>query len=174
MLAFALAMALVGPDRVLVSTPVVDGSGSMGPATAHGLIRSLSAAIAADPSNADAHTRLGNAYLQKVREAADTSYYPRIEAAFRRALALEPGDAGALAGLGALALGRHHFEEGLSYGLRARQGRPGCRADLRRDRRREHRARPLRRCGARAPADGRPEAESRLLLTGLLLQGASR
>ena len=62
-----------------------------------GLISAVRAAIAADPRKADGYTRLGNAYLQKVRESADSSYYPRIEAAFKRALALKPGDAGALA-----------------------------------------------------------------------------
>ena len=127
LLAFAVTLALITVLNGSSSPPQAgDGSGSAAaPRSTDGLIRSLSAVIAADPSNADAHTRLGNAYLQKVREAADTSYYPRIEAAFRRALELRPGDAGALAGLGALALGRHHFDEALRYGLRARKAAPG-------------------------------------------------
>jgi cytochrome c-type biogenesis protein CcmH/NrfG len=50
------------------------------------LIGAVRAAIAADPRRADGYTRLGNAYLQKVRESADSSYYPKIEAAFKRAL----------------------------------------------------------------------------------------
>jgi tetratricopeptide (TPR) repeat protein len=82
-------------------------------------IRSLQGALRSDPKNSSAYALLGNAYLQKVRETADASYYARAELAFERALNQDPRDAGALTGMGALALGRHDFRTGLSYGRRA-------------------------------------------------------
>jgi tetratricopeptide (TPR) repeat protein len=127
-LAFALTLTIVVLlDRSSSPSAVEAGGPDFAAArrSTDALISTIRAAIAANPRQADGYTRLGNAYLQKVRDRADTSYYPRIEAAFKRALARKPGDAGALAGLGALALGRHHFEEGLSYGLRARRAAPG-------------------------------------------------
>jgi tetratricopeptide (TPR) repeat protein len=128
LLAFALTMTVVvmidrssSPSSVSTSGPDFAAARR----STDALIKAVRTAIAANPRQADGYTRLGNAYLQKVRESADSSYYPRIDAAFKRALALKPGDPGALAGLGALALGRHHFEEGLSYGLKARRAAPG-------------------------------------------------
>jgi tetratricopeptide (TPR) repeat protein len=88
-------------------------------------IRSLQAAIAADPKRTDAYTSLGNAYLQKVRETADYAYYQRAELAFRRALEQDPRNAGALTGMGSLALSRHDFGAGLRYGRQALAAAPG-------------------------------------------------
>ena len=92
LLAFAVTLALIAVLNGSSSPPQAgDGSGSAAaPRSTDGLIRSLSAVIAADPSNADAHSQLGDAFLQKVRETGDPRYYPRIEAAFRRALELRP------------------------------------------------------------------------------------
>lgn len=58
---------------------------------------------------------LGLAYLQKARETGDPSYYPRAEAAFEQAYALAPDDADTLLGRGAVAMGRHQFEEALLW-----------------------------------------------------------
>ncbi len=77
-----------------------------------------------DPSRqrevARATVDLGSAYLQKARESGDPAYYPRAEAAFQQALAADPNDFRALAGLGALALSRHQFQQALSFGEQAR------------------------------------------------------
>lgn len=67
---------------------------------------------------------LGAAYLQKARETADPSYYPKAEALFAQALDADPGDIEALAGMGSLALSRHAFEDALAWGERARDADP--------------------------------------------------
>ena len=88
-------------------------------------IRSLQAAVRSDTSDAEPLASLGNAYLQKARETADPAYYARAETALRAALKREPGDAGALTGMGSLANARHDFRAGLAYGERARAAAPG-------------------------------------------------
>ena len=124
----------------LVAVKLIDGSpgrGSAGAgdaASASGFadarstdarIRSLQAAVKAGSSQATPYAALGDAYLQKVRETADASYYVRAELAFKEALEREPGDAGALTGMGSLANGRHDFRAGLRYGQRAEAAAPG-------------------------------------------------
>ncbi len=88
-------------------------------------IRSLQAAVGNDSTSAESYASLGDAYLQKARETADSSNYVRAESALRAALKREPGDAGALAVLGSLANARHDFATGLRYGERARAAAPG-------------------------------------------------
>ena len=88
-------------------------------------IRSLQAAIGNGSSSAEPYAALGSAYLQKARETADPAQYARAELAFRAALQREPGDAGALAGMGSLANARHDFRAGLQHGERARAAAPG-------------------------------------------------
>jgi pentatricopeptide repeat protein len=123
-LAFALALLVFAlqsrsPERATVASGGFAGAGR----TTDDRLRSLRAALERDP-DARGFTSLGNTYLQKVRETADTSYYGPAERAFRRALARRPGDAGALAGLGALELSRHHFAAGLRLGRRAHAAAP--------------------------------------------------
>jgi pentatricopeptide repeat protein len=108
------------------SAPAGAGGGFGGAArSTDNQIRAFAAAIAADPKNINAYTGLGNAYLQKVRETADFSYYQRAELAFKRALDRQPRNAGALTGIGALALSRHDFGAGLRYGREALAQAPG-------------------------------------------------
>lgn len=66
-----------------------------------------------------ASTQLGLAYLQKVRETGDPSYYPKAETLFHQALAEDAKDIDALTGLGTLALARHQFAEALDWGEQA-------------------------------------------------------
>jgi tetratricopeptide (TPR) repeat protein len=76
--------------------------------------------LAAEPRNWDAWATLGSAYIQQGRITADPSYYPKAEAALRRALQLNGTDNYlALAGLGALAAARHDFAAALQWGRRA-------------------------------------------------------
>jgi tetratricopeptide (TPR) repeat protein len=75
-------------------------------------------------AGADAYAARGDALLQKVRETGDPLNYVAAERAFRRALAEDPKNAAALAGMGSLANGRHDFATGLEYGRRARAAAP--------------------------------------------------
>jgi tetratricopeptide (TPR) repeat protein len=63
---------------------------------------------------------LGLAYLQRVRETGDASYYPKADGILHEALAVQPRDLIATAGLGQLALARHQFRRALTLGRRAR------------------------------------------------------
>jgi tetratricopeptide (TPR) repeat protein len=82
-----------------------------------GSIGELQQTLRDDPSNAAAYTALGDQYLQRARETSDPAYYDRAEQAFDRARRLAPSDAGAVTGLGTLALARHDFSDGLELGL---------------------------------------------------------
>ena len=88
-------------------------------------IAALQAALRDDPGDAGANAALGGAYLQRVRETGDASLYDRAQTVLRRAVAGEPRNLDALVGLGTLALARHDFRAGLSYGLAARRAEPG-------------------------------------------------
>src|SRR5262249_44222012 len=94
------------------------------PPTTDEQIADLQARAAQSPTNAQVHTALGFAYLQKVRESGDPSYYPRAEGVLRTALELDPTSADTLVGLGSLALARHEFEQGLAYGQQAKEPNP--------------------------------------------------
>ena len=83
-------------------------------------IAQLQATIRAGLGGAGAYADLGSAYLQKVRETGDPTYYPKSEKLFDAALAREPASIPAITGLGTLALARHQFRLGLSYGEQAR------------------------------------------------------
>ena len=87
-------------------------------------IAALERNLADDPGAAPLYAALGNAFLQKVRETGDPSFYARARTAFQQGLRQDPRDAGTLTGLGALALARHDFEGGLRYGMRAHAAAP--------------------------------------------------
>jgi tetratricopeptide (TPR) repeat protein len=70
-------------------------------------------------NDAALHVELGLVYQQLTRETGDAAYYPRSERALKRAIALQPRNAAAIGGLGALALARHQFRRALAYGRRA-------------------------------------------------------
>ncbi|HEX2105200.1 MAG TPA: tetratricopeptide repeat protein [Solirubrobacteraceae bacterium] len=122
---FAATLAVLALGR--------DGSGA-GPAPRHAAatpalpprasidqrIRVLQETVRAAPTRAAGYTLLAGAYLQKVRESGDASFYARAQQAVDRALRLDPADAGALTARGALALARHDFRAGLADARRAR------------------------------------------------------
>lgn len=87
-------------------------------------IAKLQMTIRAGLGGADAYANLGQAYLQKVRETGDPTYYPKAQGVLDTALARDSHNIGALSGLGALALARHQFRLGLQYGLQAHRTAP--------------------------------------------------
>jgi tetratricopeptide (TPR) repeat protein len=87
-------------------------------------IRSFQALVRSHLRDSRGYAFLGDAYLQKVRETGDASYYTRAGGVYRTALRLNPRDAGATTGMGTLALARHDFRAGLRYGIRARRLAP--------------------------------------------------
>jgi len=116
--AFALTLAaLTLIDRAPAPRPAADVSFSLGSpgggSTDQRLARAL-AMVRAEPRSADALTTLAGVQLQKARETFDPAFYGRAEVALRRALALRPGDPGALTARGTLRLARHDFQESLA------------------------------------------------------------
>jgi tetratricopeptide (TPR) repeat protein len=75
--------------------------------------------LRANSSNWKASDELAAAYLQKVREVGDPSYYPKVEALLRSALQHDASDLEATTLMGTLSLARHQFAEALRWGQRA-------------------------------------------------------
>ncbi|HXI46607.1 MAG TPA: tetratricopeptide repeat protein [Candidatus Acidoferrales bacterium] len=88
-------------------------------------IARLELALASNPNSGDSLLELGLALLQRVRETADPSLYPRAEEALDRARNLAPDDPLPIIGLGTLALARHQFAQGLELGRQALRLGPG-------------------------------------------------
>ena len=147
LLAFACTLAVLTllRDDEHVPRPAV-------PTTFDGVVRpdaSTDAEIArlqaAVRGGAPLEAQLAGAYLQKVRETGDPSFYVRADGVLTRALARGPEDAAELVEAATLAAGRHDFGGALA----ARRARTLARAGF--DRRapgpgrRARRARPLRR-----------------------------
>lgn len=114
-------------DRILPTASPLPGLASPAPTAAGGVgqsatarqIAAFEAALAANPNDGDALLGLGVAFLQRVRETADPSLYPKAEEALTEARALAPDDPLPVIGLGTLALARHQFATALELG---RQG----------------------------------------------------
>ena len=64
-------------------------------------------------------TALGDAFMQKARETADSAYYRRAELAFERARALDAADVSATVGLARVHGARHEFEKSIEWAKRA-------------------------------------------------------
>ncbi len=75
--------------------------------------------LAAKPDDPSAMANLATAYLLRVRETGDPSYYPRAETLLNQAQALRPDDSDVQLGLGSLAASRHEFGQALTFGERA-------------------------------------------------------
>jgi tetratricopeptide (TPR) repeat protein len=102
----------------------VDNPAALVGASTDQRIASFQALVRAHPKDSRGYGFLADAYLQKVRETGDASYYTRAGAVLRTALQLNPRDPAALTGASTLALARHDFAAGLHYAEQARQIAP--------------------------------------------------
>lgn len=75
--------------------------------------------LAVSPDDPQSISLLALAYLQRVRETGDPSYYARADELVRRGLSLGPHEITTLVAAGTLSLGRHDFASALDYGTRA-------------------------------------------------------
>jgi tetratricopeptide (TPR) repeat protein len=73
-----------------------------------------------NPDDVQGYAVLGSAYVQKVRETGDPSFYAKAQEAFQEALRRDPQNIDALVGQGTLANARHQFREALRFGEQAK------------------------------------------------------
>jgi tetratricopeptide (TPR) repeat protein len=120
------AIALLNRSSKPSSGPASSGSGVLvAPgASTDQQIAALERNLSGNPGDSELYAALGNAFLQKVRETGDASFYARAQTAFGQGLRRDPQDAGTITGMGALALARHDFKGGLRDGLEAHAAAP--------------------------------------------------
>jgi tetratricopeptide (TPR) repeat protein len=123
-LAFAVTLAALALAESRHSNPPsIAAEPAFVPATSQSTdarIASLQAAVKAQPKDPQAYASLAQAYLQKVRESGDASFYARADAVLKDALRLDPRSPDATVVAGTLALARHDFVGALQLGRRAR------------------------------------------------------
>ena len=83
------------------------------------VIAQAQAKLTTQPNDWQAVDLLAGAYLQKVREVGDPSYYSKADALLNRALGHDASDAEATTLMGILALARHQFVAALDWGRKA-------------------------------------------------------
>jgi tetratricopeptide (TPR) repeat protein len=88
------------------------------------LVGTLQQQIRKNPKDFNAHIKLANAYLQKVRETGDPTLYTKTEDLLDRAQKLQPQSPELFASRGTLALARHDFAAALGYGTQALSSDP--------------------------------------------------
>src|SRR3954452_8660859 len=124
--AFGVALGIFallnGPSSSPGGGPAVD-TPAAGSST-QSQVRAYQAAVRAHPGDPRGYAALAGAYLQRVRETGDPSFYPKASGLLSRALRLAPRSPDVLVGAGTLALARHDFRGGLRYGLRAHRAAP--------------------------------------------------
>jgi tetratricopeptide (TPR) repeat protein len=104
------------------SAPTAASEPAFVPATSQSTdarIASLQVMVRAAPKNPQGYAELAQAYLQKVRETGDASFYPRADGVLKTALRLNPKSVEAVVVSGTLALARHDFAGALQLGQRA-------------------------------------------------------
>ena len=106
------------------ASQLIDQARSVPKPASDRLIYSLQQRLRTKPDDSQSLAYLGNAYLQKVRETGDPSYYGKTEQAFKEAIKNNPQNADALIGMGALCLARHEFQDALTWGKRAAEVNP--------------------------------------------------
>ncbi len=121
-LATRQVVQVLASDRPPPSAPAYVGEGTV--SRTDRSIGALQERLRQRMDDQPSQTALGLAYLQKARETGDPGYYTRAEGVLSQALERAPDDADTLVGLGALALARHRFEEGLGWGERAVAANP--------------------------------------------------
>ena len=78
-------------------------------------VAKASAAAARRPESDSAWVSLGDAFMQKARETADSAYYTRAEHAYRKALEVNAKCVDAMAGMAWVSGGRHEFEASIVW-----------------------------------------------------------
>jgi tetratricopeptide (TPR) repeat protein len=78
-------------------------------------VAKASAAAARRPQSDEAWVNLGDAFMQKGRETADTAYYSKAENAYRKALDLNAKSVEAMVGMAWVNGGRHEFEASIDW-----------------------------------------------------------
>src|SRR3954452_6496653 len=124
--AFGVALGIFallnGPSPSPGGGPAVD-TPAAGSST-QSQVRAYQAAVRAHPGDPRGYAALAGAYLQRVRETGDPSFYPKASGLLSRALRVAPRSPDVLVGAGTLALARHDFRAGLRYGLHAHRAAP--------------------------------------------------
>jgi tetratricopeptide (TPR) repeat protein len=82
------------------------------------------------PDSVVGMNQLAQAYLQKVREVGDPSYYPKVESLLKAAIGRDPLNFDAAVLSGVLLLAEHRFREALEWGKKARELNPANAAPL--------------------------------------------
>lgn len=82
-------------------------------------IEGLEQRLKREPKNSNVYVALANAYLQKVREDADTSYYSKIERLLDHTDTLGKNNSEVLEIKAFLAYGRHDFYKGMDFAQQA-------------------------------------------------------
>jgi len=134
-LSFAAALAVFtatrGDERAAAGPPRVGGLTSLHvrpQADTDARIAQLQADVRGGRS--DRQAALAAAYLQKVRETGDPSFYSRADRLLRGVLARTPSDQGALVQAATLAAARHDFRASLKLARQAQATEPGTLAPL--------------------------------------------
>jgi tetratricopeptide (TPR) repeat protein len=76
------------------------------------------------PDDVQSYAVLGAAYMQKVRDTGDPSFYAKAQSVLDEALKRDPQNVEALIGAGTLANARHQFREALQLGEQAKAINP--------------------------------------------------
>ncbi|HUS16896.1 MAG TPA: tetratricopeptide repeat protein [Chloroflexia bacterium] len=124
MLFFPAAVRTGAPPAPLAAPADIVGTGVTTGGYADRVISSMQLRLQTNAADAAALAQLGLAYLQKARETNDPRFYTQGEESFQKALAAEPANFDATAGMGSLELSRHQFREALDWGLKARALNP--------------------------------------------------
>ena len=77
------------------------------------------------PGEPNTWVRLGDSYMQKGRETADSSYYSHAQGCYEKALSINPKRTEALIGLSWVHGGRHEFEKSIALAKEAIATDPG-------------------------------------------------
>jgi tetratricopeptide (TPR) repeat protein len=124
LLASSAVSRFVLPGAVPAQTAAEPATGADASSRTDRLIGTYQERLRQRPGDQAAQTSLGLAYQQRARESGDPSFYSRSEAILRAALTQAPDDVDTLIGLGALALARHQFDDGLDWAHRAVAANP--------------------------------------------------
>jgi tetratricopeptide (TPR) repeat protein len=125
--AVLLGRAASGPPPQVALSPAAPAPAELGDEQ---IVARLQDRVRRNPNDIAAYEQLGAALIQRARETADPTLYPRAEQAFAEALKRDPGSFDALIGQGTLALSRHQFAQALQLGEQAHAANPYSAAAL--------------------------------------------